>query len=179
MASSETGLYYYRARYCDPSTGRFVSEDPLRFKGDVGNFYEYSYSDPTNFIDPYGMSGEGSGTTVANPPTTGAPGSGKPSSPPRSFPPPRSGPGVGPEPVPPAGDGFPWGGFGRGLLIGIAIELLAPPATEVNDVIHLRGTRALLPKHLLAARPRSAKKNGRTHLRTAASYLNGRTRQTK
>jgi uncharacterized protein RhaS with RHS repeats len=26
---SETGLYYYRARYFDPRVGRFISEDPL------------------------------------------------------------------------------------------------------------------------------------------------------
>jgi len=29
----ETGLYYYRARYYDASTGRFVSEDPIGFRG--------------------------------------------------------------------------------------------------------------------------------------------------
>jgi RHS repeat-associated protein len=28
---STTGLYYYLARYYDPSTGRFLSEDPLQF----------------------------------------------------------------------------------------------------------------------------------------------------
>jgi RHS repeat-associated protein len=28
---TETNLYYYRARYYDPTTGRFLSEDPLRF----------------------------------------------------------------------------------------------------------------------------------------------------
>jgi RHS repeat-associated protein len=28
---TETNLYYNRARYLDPSTGRFVSEDPIRF----------------------------------------------------------------------------------------------------------------------------------------------------
>lgn len=30
---TETGLYYYRARYYDPSTGRFLSEDPIGFSG--------------------------------------------------------------------------------------------------------------------------------------------------
>jgi uncharacterized protein RhaS with RHS repeats len=28
-SDSETGLYFYRARYYDPSSGRFLSEDPL------------------------------------------------------------------------------------------------------------------------------------------------------
>lgn len=32
---SETGLFYYRARYYDPSIGRFVSEDPMRFRAGV------------------------------------------------------------------------------------------------------------------------------------------------
>jgi RHS repeat-associated protein len=35
---SETGLYYMRARYFDPQTGRFLSEDPIGFKGGK-NFY--------------------------------------------------------------------------------------------------------------------------------------------
>jgi RHS repeat-associated protein len=30
---STTGLYYYRARYYDPVTARFISEDPIRFRG--------------------------------------------------------------------------------------------------------------------------------------------------
>jgi len=30
---TETGLYYYRARYSDPKAGRFVSKDPLGFRG--------------------------------------------------------------------------------------------------------------------------------------------------
>jgi RHS repeat-associated protein len=28
---SETELYFYRARYYDPSTGGFISEDPIGF----------------------------------------------------------------------------------------------------------------------------------------------------
>jgi len=31
----ETGLYYYRARYYDQSAGRFLREDPVRFRAEV------------------------------------------------------------------------------------------------------------------------------------------------
>jgi RHS repeat-associated protein len=52
---TETGLYSYRARYFDPSTGRFLSEDPLGFS--IGfNFYTYVLNNPTNDIDPAGLS---------------------------------------------------------------------------------------------------------------------------
>jgi RHS repeat-associated protein len=37
---TETGLYYYRARYYDTITGRFLSEDPVRFESEL-NFYDY------------------------------------------------------------------------------------------------------------------------------------------
>ncbi len=50
---SETGLYYYRARYYDPSTGRFLSEDPISFAGGI-NFYPYVGNSPSNLIDPTG-----------------------------------------------------------------------------------------------------------------------------
>ena len=51
----ESGLDYYRARYYDPTTGRFLSEDPLRFKTNV-NFYPYALNNPTRFNDPSGLS---------------------------------------------------------------------------------------------------------------------------
>ncbi|WP_419176766.1 RHS repeat-associated core domain-containing protein [Desulfosediminicola sp.] len=51
---SETGHYYYRARYYDPSTGRFISEDPIGFSGG-SNFYTYVHNNPVNFIDPLGL----------------------------------------------------------------------------------------------------------------------------
>ncbi|WP_353933154.1 RHS repeat-associated core domain-containing protein [Okeanomitos corallinicola] len=35
----EIGLYYYRARYYDQATGRFLSEDPIGFDGGDSNFY--------------------------------------------------------------------------------------------------------------------------------------------
>jgi RHS repeat-associated protein len=50
----ETGLRYYRARYYDPSTGRFLSEDPIGFDGD-GNLYAYAGDNPASWIDPDGL----------------------------------------------------------------------------------------------------------------------------
>ena len=50
----ESGLYYYRARYYDSQTGRFLSEDPIRFNGLDQNLYRYVFNDPVNFIDPEG-----------------------------------------------------------------------------------------------------------------------------
>jgi RHS repeat-associated protein len=50
---AETGLYYYRARYYDAQSGRFLSEDPIGF--DAGNnFYSYVRNNPTNLRDPSG-----------------------------------------------------------------------------------------------------------------------------
>ncbi len=53
---SETSLYYYRARYYDPSIGRFLSEDPI---GDAGGGSAYIYVDnhPTLLVDPLGLQG--------------------------------------------------------------------------------------------------------------------------
>jgi RHS repeat-associated protein len=50
---SETGLYYYRARYYDPLWGRFLSEDPLRSRSGP-NFYNYVHNRPTILRDPTG-----------------------------------------------------------------------------------------------------------------------------
>jgi len=51
---SETGLYYYRARYYDPEIGRFLNEDPLGFEAGK-NFYAYCKNNPINFNDPTGF----------------------------------------------------------------------------------------------------------------------------
>jgi RHS repeat-associated protein len=50
----ETSLYYYRTRYYDQNTGRFISEDPLRSKGGL-NFYRYASNNPIQSKDPYGL----------------------------------------------------------------------------------------------------------------------------
>jgi RHS repeat-associated protein len=53
---SETGLYYYRARYYDPTSGRFTGEDPLLFGGGGSNFYSYVENQAVDETDPFGMS---------------------------------------------------------------------------------------------------------------------------
>jgi RHS repeat-associated protein len=52
------GLYYYRARYYNPMYQRFISEDPIGFKGGV-NKYAYVLNSPTNFNDPLGLDKNG------------------------------------------------------------------------------------------------------------------------
>ncbi len=51
---AESGLYYYRARYYDPATGRFLQEDPIGFGAGDLNLYRYVFNDPVNFTDPDG-----------------------------------------------------------------------------------------------------------------------------
>ena len=51
-----TQLYYARARFLDPLTGRFISPDPIRFQGGW-NLYAYVSNDPINTIDPLGLRG--------------------------------------------------------------------------------------------------------------------------
>ena len=46
---------YYRARYYDPQSGRFVTEDPSRFYSDDTNFYRYTWNSPTGVTDPSGQ----------------------------------------------------------------------------------------------------------------------------
>lgn len=53
-SDTETGLYYYRARYYDPQGGRFLSEDPITFRGGA-NFYRYVKNSPVNLADPMGL----------------------------------------------------------------------------------------------------------------------------
>jgi RHS repeat-associated protein len=46
--------YLNRARYYDPSIGRFVSQDPIGLLGGL-NLYEYAKSDPIVNVDPFGF----------------------------------------------------------------------------------------------------------------------------
>ena len=50
----ESGLHYYRARYYDPQTGRFLQEDPLGFAAGDANLYRYVFNNPVNLTDPGG-----------------------------------------------------------------------------------------------------------------------------
>ena len=49
----ETGNYYMRARYYNPHTGRFITEDPIK---DGLNWYAYCGNNPVNLVDPSGLS---------------------------------------------------------------------------------------------------------------------------
>ena len=55
---SETGDYYYRARYYSPVQGRFLSEDPIGFLSGDANFYRYVKNQPINMRDPNGKDAE-------------------------------------------------------------------------------------------------------------------------
>lgn len=64
-----TGLYYYRARYYDAGLERFVSRDPIGYRGG-DDLYEYVKDSPLIGTDPTGLScmyvAQGNGVT--NPP---------------------------------------------------------------------------------------------------------------
>jgi len=52
-----SGLVYLRARYYDPTTGRFISRDPYPMRAadtQTINRYVYVKNNPTNYVDPSG-----------------------------------------------------------------------------------------------------------------------------
>jgi RHS repeat-associated protein len=54
---SDLGLYYLRARYYNPATGRFLSRDPKDGKAKIPatlHRYLYAIGDPANHVDPKG-----------------------------------------------------------------------------------------------------------------------------
>jgi len=55
----EAGLAYYRARYYDPSSGRFISEDPIGLRGGMHRF-AYVRNAPTVATDPFGLKADDS-----------------------------------------------------------------------------------------------------------------------
>lgn len=50
---AEANLYYYRARWYDPQSGRFISEDPIGLDGGI-NLYAYVDNNPLRYFDPEG-----------------------------------------------------------------------------------------------------------------------------
>jgi RHS repeat-associated protein len=52
---SDSGLYYYRARYYDAGVGRFLSRDPVS-QDENPNHYIYASGNPLNYFDPMGLS---------------------------------------------------------------------------------------------------------------------------
>jgi RHS repeat-associated protein len=66
LSDASTGLIYMRARYYDPSTGRFASEDPSK---NGNNWLEYVYDNPINFADSTGKMPIDSNGKWTEPPT--------------------------------------------------------------------------------------------------------------
>ncbi len=50
----ELGFYYYRARFYDPISGKFVSQDPIGFLGQDSNLQRYVANNTLIFTDPTG-----------------------------------------------------------------------------------------------------------------------------
>jgi RHS repeat-associated protein len=48
-----TGLYFFRTRWYEPVTGRWLSNDSIGISGGL-NQYEFCGSNPVNFVDPFG-----------------------------------------------------------------------------------------------------------------------------
>lgn len=50
LYDTDTRLVHFGAREYDPSTGRWMTPDPMLFAGG-GNLYQYSFGDPLNYLD--------------------------------------------------------------------------------------------------------------------------------
>lgn len=51
---TESGLYFFQARYYDARPGGFLNEDPLGFGGGDKNLYRYVFNIPGNLVDSDG-----------------------------------------------------------------------------------------------------------------------------
>jgi RHS repeat-associated protein len=58
VITEPNGFYYMRARYYDPSVGRFISEDPIGFGGGDVNLTAYVGNNPVLLVDPDGEWGQ-------------------------------------------------------------------------------------------------------------------------
>ena len=50
----DTALYYFRNRWYEPETGRWLSPDPIGISGGL-NLYAFCENDPINYVDPSGL----------------------------------------------------------------------------------------------------------------------------
>jgi len=55
--SWKSGLYYFRARWYDPITGRWLSNDPIGVSGGW-NQYVFCGNNTLNVVDPFGLEGQ-------------------------------------------------------------------------------------------------------------------------
>jgi RHS repeat-associated protein len=53
-SDEETGLHYNYHRYYDPTTGRYLTPDPIGLEGGI-NLFVYSENNPINLVDPWGL----------------------------------------------------------------------------------------------------------------------------
>ncbi|MBP5457299.1 MAG: hypothetical protein J6Y37_12435, partial [Paludibacteraceae bacterium] len=58
----ETGLYYYGARYLDPTSARWLSVDPMFERNIDASPYNYCHENPIQMQDPNGMDDYGVGS---------------------------------------------------------------------------------------------------------------------
>ena len=49
-----THLYYFRARWYDPVTGRWLSNDPIGISGGLNQYVAFA-NNPVCFVDPFGL----------------------------------------------------------------------------------------------------------------------------
>jgi len=74
LYDTDTGLVHFGARDYDPSVARWISKDPILFRGGQANLYVYANNDAINRIDPSGLDdGTGGASSVDEGGSEGAP----------------------------------------------------------------------------------------------------------
>ncbi len=48
----EVGLQYHQDRHFDPTVGRWINEDPVRYEASAANLYRYVGNAPCDDTDP-------------------------------------------------------------------------------------------------------------------------------